>query len=442
MFITFRLTEKTVVGRDYADLIFIAWRCLYAELVHARVEKKPVFLLRAVQRTLTLFKSRLKAYGESWERWYDTRMHTSQSNIVPPHIMDGLVYIGFEYDLSLLCHVHSALDEMLTLLAAVRQGSSVAPWSSPHTARPLPRRPAAAGTGWRAAPRRQDVGGTPNTPERAVRPHDGLHAEAGLWMPASPASVRPQHQGEPDPETGTGTTPVAERPRDGLHAEAGMWMPASPEDVHFDEADEQAREGQEDGRAVNHTGPEVDLSGDAVTWAQAQISVPPRFSECGLSVMRNIVRDPHIPRSMYASHQVGYDPSRPEDLRFPDWYRVLSLVRKSDEIIIRFDTLQVPQAFLTDARLVVFVTTDPNHVVLYSRTYPGFYLYDNDSTARAAGVPARVTVRHMRRGGRAFALTPSSSRLREEVELVNFRENIRKAANEARLRAEAVELSD
>ena len=157
--------------------------------------------------------------------------------------------------------------------------------------------------------------------------------------------------------------------------------------------------------------------------------------------MRNVLRDPHVPRSMYASYQRGLDPSQPEDLRFPDWPRILELVRKSDEVTIHFDTLTVPQAFLTDARLIVFVTTNPNHVVLYYRTYPGFYLYDNDSASRADGAPSRVTVRHMRRQGRAFALTPSSSRLRAEVDQIDFRNNIRRAAERARLRAEAMELS-
>ena len=42
MLLTYRVSAEEVVTREQADLIQIAFRCLYAELVHTRVEKKQV----------------------------------------------------------------------------------------------------------------------------------------------------------------------------------------------------------------------------------------------------------------------------------------------------------------------------------------------------------------------------------------------------------------
>ena len=44
MLLTYRVTDAEVVTREQADLIQIGFRCLYAELVHARVDKKQVLL--------------------------------------------------------------------------------------------------------------------------------------------------------------------------------------------------------------------------------------------------------------------------------------------------------------------------------------------------------------------------------------------------------------
>jgi hypothetical protein len=200
---------------------------------------------------VTLFRSRLTAYAERWVQWYDTHIHTSQSNAVPPQIMNGLVYIGFEYDFSLLYHIHTAIDEMITLLTAMRQGSAIAPWSSLQTARP-PRRRATA------VEARRDASPSPGTANFPVR--DGLHAEAGMWMPHSP--VRARVDDAQNAETPGGQPRAnAAQPQEGGAGAAGD----SPPDSDADPMDEGGRR-EDMGEATDlRTGPEFDLSGDATT---------------------------------------------------------------------------------------------------------------------------------------------------------------------------------
>ena len=77
MLVTGALTDTTVMPREQYDILVIAWRCLYAELVHARVEKKPVKLQRAVIRAVNLLISRVQANGEFWLDWVNKRNYTS-----------------------------------------------------------------------------------------------------------------------------------------------------------------------------------------------------------------------------------------------------------------------------------------------------------------------------------------------------------------------------
>ena len=60
MLLTYRVTDEEVVTREQADLIQIGCRCLYAELVHAHVDKKQGFLDRARDRAISLLQSRVQ----------------------------------------------------------------------------------------------------------------------------------------------------------------------------------------------------------------------------------------------------------------------------------------------------------------------------------------------------------------------------------------------
>ena len=58
------------VDREEAGVLFLAWRCLYAECVRARIEDKRLNFKKAYAHTVRLLISRVKAYGQKWYHWY------------------------------------------------------------------------------------------------------------------------------------------------------------------------------------------------------------------------------------------------------------------------------------------------------------------------------------------------------------------------------------
>ena len=63
-------THNTIVDEEEAGILFLAWRCLYAEVVTARIEDKDLNLKHAYARLVGLIICRLKASGQKWYRWY------------------------------------------------------------------------------------------------------------------------------------------------------------------------------------------------------------------------------------------------------------------------------------------------------------------------------------------------------------------------------------
>ena len=86
------------------------------------------------------------------------------------------------------------------------------------------------------------------------------------------------------------------------------------------------------------------------------------------------------------------------------------------EVVVQFPIEALPDTdLLSEARLMVLATTNPNHVVLYSREYPGFLLYDNDSGHRLGGEGTRIQSEHMPTRGHATATTERGSHLHSAV---------------------------
>jgi len=65
-----KIQGRKYVGEESAGMMFLAWRCLYAEVVKARLEDKRLDLENAYRRTIQMTISRLKAQGVKWYRWY------------------------------------------------------------------------------------------------------------------------------------------------------------------------------------------------------------------------------------------------------------------------------------------------------------------------------------------------------------------------------------
>jgi hypothetical protein len=62
--------NNKMVDKEEAGILFLAWRVLYAEIVHARLENHRLRLQQAYKRLVGLLILRVKASGQKWYRWY------------------------------------------------------------------------------------------------------------------------------------------------------------------------------------------------------------------------------------------------------------------------------------------------------------------------------------------------------------------------------------
>ena len=69
--------------QNQAGILFLAWRCLYAELVRGRVDNVTPDLNIAYTRVISMNISRLKAYGERWLRWARKNKNTGNKSYIP-----------------------------------------------------------------------------------------------------------------------------------------------------------------------------------------------------------------------------------------------------------------------------------------------------------------------------------------------------------------------
>ena len=78
-----RLDHAKAVGPEQAGIMFIAWRCLYAAIVHSRVENAPLDLPRAYNRVWQMTITRLRAEGEKWNLWHRMNENTGNKSFFP-----------------------------------------------------------------------------------------------------------------------------------------------------------------------------------------------------------------------------------------------------------------------------------------------------------------------------------------------------------------------
>ena len=77
------MSGNETVDKEGAGLLALAWRCMYAEIVRARVEDTEPLLEKALKRTVSMMIGRVKAYGEKWRRWHLRNRNTTRNNIIP-----------------------------------------------------------------------------------------------------------------------------------------------------------------------------------------------------------------------------------------------------------------------------------------------------------------------------------------------------------------------
>ena len=58
------LRQESTVTPAQSGVMFIAWRCLYAEMIHSRVDKVPISMQKALNNTMRMTITRLRTYTE------------------------------------------------------------------------------------------------------------------------------------------------------------------------------------------------------------------------------------------------------------------------------------------------------------------------------------------------------------------------------------------
>ena len=73
--------DGTYADNEEMGIVFLAWRCLYAETVHARKETTKLRFDATYARTVLMIISRLKAQGQKWYRWYSKTRGISRKKV-------------------------------------------------------------------------------------------------------------------------------------------------------------------------------------------------------------------------------------------------------------------------------------------------------------------------------------------------------------------------
>ena len=136
---------------------------------------------------------------------------------------------------------------------------------------------------------------------------------------------------------------------------------------------------------ATNTDPLRDMSGDAITFQQAQRMGC--HAQCALATVRNVRRYPDYTKDRLAERCLTAD--YPGDIRYPDWPILLSPLVNQGEVIKRATLATVPAAQLSDFRLAV-AWTGTHVVAVFNDDDGAFRVYDNDSDERLLGTFATM----------------------------------------------------
>ena len=106
---TMALSRDTVISRHHSVIWYLGWRCLYAEIVHSRVEGMTLDLERALKRFVSMLIGRLRAYGRKWADWVvASRKRANPNGISEKHRDKKLI----EQDVDGSYEIHPAIMQM------------------------------------------------------------------------------------------------------------------------------------------------------------------------------------------------------------------------------------------------------------------------------------------------------------------------------------------
>ena len=86
-----RRSPYRAVDKNHSGIVFLAWRCLYAELVSGRIDDKKPNITNAYKRCLLMTHTRLVAYGEKWLRWVRKNRGTSLKSYIPKRHQNKII---------------------------------------------------------------------------------------------------------------------------------------------------------------------------------------------------------------------------------------------------------------------------------------------------------------------------------------------------------------
>ena len=85
------INRDKVVPNELAGIMFIAWRCLYAEITKVHAEQQRLSVDKAVKRLWAMVHSRCTAYAAKWKRWVDMAHYQRDPRIIPQRYQDKMV---------------------------------------------------------------------------------------------------------------------------------------------------------------------------------------------------------------------------------------------------------------------------------------------------------------------------------------------------------------
>ena len=78
-----RISRNEYVDSHRMSVLYIGWRCLYAEIISSRFDDGRFDLAKARARSFALLHSRVTAYGEKWKLWVRRNWRTSNKHVIP-----------------------------------------------------------------------------------------------------------------------------------------------------------------------------------------------------------------------------------------------------------------------------------------------------------------------------------------------------------------------
>tara|TARA_B110000046_G_scaffold118207_1_gene125009 strand:+ start:2316 stop:6662 length:4347 start_codon:yes stop_codon:yes gene_type:complete len=87
-----RIDTDTTIDENLAGIMFLAWRCLYAEITRARIERDNPDMGVALTRTGAMCVTRLMTYGAFWRKWSKQRILTNRGHITALSLRERRVF--------------------------------------------------------------------------------------------------------------------------------------------------------------------------------------------------------------------------------------------------------------------------------------------------------------------------------------------------------------